>query len=105
MKRFLLAALAVFFMSASMAQELPKPNPEPVCVKISDFFKGTDYLALNHRDYPDLMFGYSMDYKVIVLFLMQEKCIAAYEVVKPDHPDFDAIFEKVFADWLAGWNA
>lgn len=98
------AAFAVFFVTAAMAQEVPQPKPEPECVKIADFFRGGDYLALNHHSYPDLMFGYSVDHKVIVVFLMQEKCIMAYEIVTPKNPEFDVIFKHVFADWLAGWN-
>ncbi len=33
-KTLLLAAFAVFFVSASMAQDVPKPTPKPDCITI-----------------------------------------------------------------------
>lgn len=105
-KSTIMAAFAVFFMSASWAQEVPMPKPAekaaPTCNTISKFFGDAEYITREHRNFIGIRFAYVAKDKNIVMFDMSGPCIKGKAmIIRRDHPYFNKIYELVFAGWDA----
>ncbi len=106
MKRLILAVFSVFFVTAVMAQEVPRAKPAeksaPVCNTISKFFGHVEYVARSHRNFIDLRFAFVPKDKVIVVFHIVGPCIQGKGIIiRKDHPYFAELYQLIFAGWDA----
>lgn len=106
MKRFLMAAfIAVFFVSGSMAQEMPRAKPAeraaPDCITSSDFLQDYKYSMGYHNDYKSGVFAYVETMDVIVILPMAGPCLNsnAALVLKRGMPAFGRIYRLIMAGW------
>lgn len=102
MKRLLIfaAAFAALFVSGAHTQEVPAEKPDPDCKTISGFFPDhVEYILREHRDFLDMKFAFVPKDNNIVIFMMSGPCIGGGMgyVVRPNHPNFQDIFNRVFA--------
>ena len=84
MKRFLIAAIAVFFVSASMAQDVPKPTPKPgfVCSTIDDVLakmgnegKPLPWRRITDPAYPGIVVLAYVDGSAVAIKIDENGCI------------------------------
>ena len=84
MKRFLIAAIAVFFVSGAMAQDVPKPTPKPesVCSLIDDVLakmgndgKPLPWQRITDPAYPGIVVLAYVDGSAVAIKIDENWCI------------------------------
>lgn len=101
MKILFWAVLSIFFVSGSIAQEIPKPRPfgthDPDCVTIHKIFQDQRYSIGYHSRYKSGVFVYLEKMDLIVIFPLSGPCLNADAalVLERGMPSFSAIFNMI----------